>query len=471
MEQILAQDDARIREQKELSVRITQRADQLYDEDRGCCDWDTVANEFDKPLLECLELYDTSLSTTVRQSRPNIADWPDGTIEMLKTFIKKHADLIAGDNLRLFGIYVNVRDEDCITLHHLVNSPRMTPELYELIKKCREDGMEWKDIYIKYPFGRNYKILNRSYRQFNHEAPRKSAKYVRTIWTESETTRTQEILNEHWKPWDMKSAINVAIVEFADKPKSVILSKLNRMQSETYLRPNKHMVEKIRGLVNTHGEDWERIGAEMEFTANQIRILRKNGEKWLNRTPEWTDSELEVLRRCIKDGLLPEDASKLIGTKSTARCASKIKALENADSVNSEAKRQYEQQSNIDWAQISQSVGLSELRCLEICQYDEGKARWAYDPDTFSWDTANKMIAFIKANYPPPAPVNYRAVSNYMWVDANDCTRIAMMLRGDMEWTDEIIEKVDKLRKQGMKYADIARQISPNISEERASLG
>ncbi|KAJ2081350.1 hypothetical protein H4R24_002408 [Coemansia sp. RSA 988] len=286
MEQILAQDDARIREQKELSVRITQRADQLYDEDRGCCDWDTVANEFDKSLTECLGLYDTSLSTTVRQSRPSITDWPVETIEMLKTFIKKHADLIGGDNLRLFGIYINVRDEDCIPLYSMLSHLKMTPELYELIKKCREDGMEWKDIYIKYPFG---------------------------------------------------------------------------------------------------------------------------------------------------------------------------------DSVNSEAKRQYEQQSNIDWAQISQSVGLSELRCLEICQYDEGKARWAYDPDTFSWDTANKMIAFIKANYPPPAPVNYRAVSNYMWVDANDCARMAMMLRGDMKWTDEIKEKIVKLRKQRMEYENIARQISPII--------
>ncbi|KAJ2081142.1 hypothetical protein H4R24_002564 [Coemansia sp. RSA 988] len=532
MEQILAQDDARIREQKELSVRITQRADQLYDENRGCCDWDTVANEFDKPLLECLELYDTALSTTVRQSRPNIADWPVETIGMLKTFPTKHADLIAGNNLRLFGIYVNVRDEDCITFHHMVNYPRMTSELYELVKKCREDGMKWEGIHIKYPFMRNLEALSSSYRRFGHESPRKSAKCVRTIWTKSETTRIQEILKEYWKPGDMKSAIQVAIAEFVDRPKNAVISKLRETQNTTYLSPNKNMVEKIRGLVDRHGEDWERIGAEMGFTAKQIRILRRNGEEWLNRTPTWTDGETEVLRRCIKDGVRPADASKLIGTKSLYSCMSKMKTLNNrgrsdtkrirwntandnrlnalvsasypeatdwahiskklgreigackkryyilaskaeyrrpskhADSIYAEAKRQYEQQSDIDWAQIGQSIGLSELQCLEICRYDEGKAKWAYNLDTFSWDTANKMTAFIRANYPPPAPVNYRAVSNYMWVDANDCARMAMMLRGDMEWTDEIKEKIVKLRKQGVRFEDIARQISPNISVE-----
>ncbi|KAJ2779810.1 hypothetical protein H4R18_003805 [Coemansia javaensis] len=38
---------------------------------------------------------------------------------------------------------------------------------------------------------------------------------------------------------------------------------------------------------------------------------------------------------------------------------------------------------------------------------------------------ADRMEAFIAEHYPPPAAPNSNAVSNYVWVDINDCIRMA----------------------------------------------
>ncbi|KAJ2799046.1 hypothetical protein H4R20_004587, partial [Coemansia guatemalensis] len=290
MEQILAQDDARIRAQKELSLRISQRADQLYNEERGRCDWETLAIEFDKPLIECLALYDATLSTIVRKSRPNIEDWQVGAIGVLKEFVTKHIDIITSDNLRLASIYMNVRYEDCIPIYSLLSHLKMTTQLHKAIK------------------------------QPNPNTPL-------------------------WSP--------------ADENRLIVLASAN----------------------DSTKIDWAYVSKELGRGVYACKLRHA------------------ILTR--KKGI----------------CLSKY-----VDAVDSEVKRQYEQRSVIDWAQVSQAVGLSELQCLEICQFNEGKVRWVYGPDTFSWDTANKMTAFIEANYPTPIPVNYRAVSNYMWVDADDCS-------------------------------------------------
>ncbi|KAJ2658752.1 hypothetical protein IW148_004548 [Coemansia sp. RSA 1199] len=109
--------------------------------------------------------------------------------------------------------------------------------------------------------------------------------------------------------------------------------------------------------------------------------------------------------------------------------------------------------------------GLTKRQCLEANQFNVGKARWIYHPDTFSWDMADRMTTFIKDNYPKPLAVNYTAVSNYMWVDINDCVKMASLLRGEMVWTDEVIARVVKLRVQSMAYKYIARQLSPTLGK------
>ncbi|KAJ2737109.1 hypothetical protein H4R23_001898, partial [Coemansia sp. Cherry 401B] len=135
------------------------------------------------------------------------------------------------------------------------------------------------------------------------------------------------------------------------------------------------------------------------------------------------------------------------------------RVAEYADAVSHAVKKQYTQHQSVDWARVSESVGLSERECLEVNQFGDGKARWIYDPETFSWDMANRMTAFIETNYSPPLPVNYTAVSNYMWIEPDDCVKMAGLLRGEMTWTKDVLAKVVELRGQGMMYKDIARQL------------
>ncbi|KAJ2780446.1 hypothetical protein H4R18_003465, partial [Coemansia javaensis] len=139
---------------------------------------------------------------------------------------------------------------------------------------------------------------------------------------------------------------------------------------------------------------------------------------------------------------------------------------EHAGAVNQEVQRQYESGLDIDWAAVSQVVDLSEIKCLELCRFSEGKARWTYDPDTFSQEMADRMEAFIAEHYPPPTAPNFNAVSNHMWIDINDCIRMARMLRGEFEWADEAKARAVRMREQGMTHKEIARQLT--IVEENS---
>ncbi|KAJ2779383.1 hypothetical protein H4R18_004051, partial [Coemansia javaensis] len=140
--------------------------------------------------------------------------------------------------------------------------------------------------------------------------------------------------------------------------------------------------------------------------------------------------------------------------------------MHHADAVNQEVQRQYESGLGVDWAAVSRAVGLSEIKCLELCRFSEGKVRWTYDPDTFSQETADRMEAFIAEHYPPPAAPNFNAVSNYMWIDINDCIRMTQLLRGEFEWTDEAKARMIRMRERGMSYKEIARQLSPNLTAD-----
>ncbi|KAJ2779241.1 hypothetical protein H4R18_004116, partial [Coemansia javaensis] len=139
---------------------------------------------------------------------------------------------------------------------------------------------------------------------------------------------------------------------------------------------------------------------------------------------------------------------------------------EHVDAVNQEVQRQRESGLDIDWVAVSWAVGLSELDCLELCRFSEGKARWTYDPDTFSKRMADRMGVFIAEHYPPPAAPNFNAVSNYMWIDINDCIRMVGMLCEEFEWTDEVKARVARLREEGMSYKEIARQLSPKLTAD-----
>ncbi|KAJ1718156.1 hypothetical protein LPJ61_006799, partial [Coemansia biformis] len=139
------------------------------------------------------------------------------------------------------------------------------------------------------------------------------------------------------------------------------------------------------------------------------------------------------------------------------------------DATNQEVQRRLSQGHQIDWARVSQAVGLGVLKCLEICQVDNGKARWTYDPNTFSWEMADRMKAFIADNYPVPAMPNFHAVSNYLWINRDDCIHMSDMLQGNIVWTDEIKAQLIDMHRKGMQYKDIGKQLSPNLSAQKVA--
>ncbi|KAJ2374673.1 hypothetical protein IW150_002973 [Coemansia sp. RSA 2607] len=143
---------------------------------------------------------------------------------------------------------------------------------------------------------------------------------------------------------------------------------------------------------------------------------------------------------------------------STVSNESKVKMVTRA------CKEEYISAGCIDWAKVSKLTGLNQLECMEVCDMEDYKSQWIYNPKMFSWDDANRMTDFIAANYPGTLPVNYRAVSNYMWVKIGDCIDMHNMLHGKFRWTDEIIERVVQMRSQGHKFRYIGNQLSPLLS-------
>ncbi|KAJ2744719.1 hypothetical protein GGI20_002734 [Coemansia sp. BCRC 34301] len=136
-----------------------------------------------------------------------------------------------------------------------------------------------------------------------------------------------------------------------------------------------------------------------------------------------------------------------------------------------EARKQLESGSSaVDWSQVSQATGLGFRECLEQSQYDVDKACWHYSPDSFLQSTVDRMTSFIEEHYPAPTPVNYRAVSNYLWIDIDNCIRIHDVLQGKFKWTKAAIERAVDLSTQGQTYREIARRLSPTLSGESVHL-
>ncbi|KAJ2753966.1 hypothetical protein GGI19_002761 [Coemansia pectinata] len=194
----------------------------------------------------------------------------------------------------------------------------------------------------------------------------------------------------------------------------------------------------------------------------------------------WAAADDETLLKMVDGSAMNtaakwEQAGKALG-RSAIACKCRFAVLNHsrkhiqatADSqslVASEVQRQCESNSAVDWSQVSQAVGLGLRECLELCQYDLGKARWHYDSDSFSQDMADRMTGFIEAHYPAPTPVNYRAVSNFMWVTMEDCIRIHGILQGKFKWTEADYERAAALRAQGLTYNEVARYFSPTLTQ------
>ncbi|KAJ1851798.1 hypothetical protein LPJ76_005878, partial [Coemansia sp. RSA 638] len=51
----------------------------------------------DMPLIECLRLFDVTLSTISMRSLPNITNWSADDLSTLKSFVFEHFGAVAAD--------------------------------------------------------------------------------------------------------------------------------------------------------------------------------------------------------------------------------------------------------------------------------------------------------------------------------------------------------------------------------------
>ncbi|KAJ2018184.1 hypothetical protein GGI14_002472 [Coemansia sp. S680] len=222
---------------------------------------------------------------------------------------------------------------------------------------------------------------------------------------------------------------------------------------------------KLLGIVSPHGYYYK----PTQLTSIGDTHLKSN----------WTSTEDETLLKMIDVSMTSTAAkwelvSKALG-RSVIACKQRVSVINRGHKceqvdydresiVTSEVQRQLESNSTVNWSKVSQATELGLRECLELSQYDVGKARWQYDPDLFSQDMADCMTDFIKEHYPVPAPVIYRAVSNFMWVAMDDCICIHDMLQGKFKWTEANYERATALRAKGLTWKEVARHLSPTLS-------
>ncbi|KAJ2305207.1 PHO85 cyclin-1 [Coemansia sp. RSA 2706] len=460
MEQIVALDDDRLQKRREQSARVTQLADQAFDSQHGRCDWDSVVKDLDMPLMECLDLFDVSLSSVPVRSLPKFMDWLPDDFPLLKGFVQQFPGTLTADEWRLVSAFMNIKLAGCVMAYSMCIHPRMTTELFELIASYREKGMPWKDIYQQLPVFASVQALPSVYSRFKAKVSRglKPAT-IRVRWTDAETARVREIIRQHHSHGGMRSCIRVAESEFPGRSQQSIESKLSDTLYGHWSITVADM-ERVKALVDEYDSTEETTANRLFWNSDDKARLLHLVTLYDPRAVDWATISRELRRNVSACKLKYRQLRKQHEPK---------RVTEHDDAVSHAVKKQYTQNQSVDWARVSESVGLSERECLEANQFGDGKAWWIYDPNTFSWDMANRMTAFIQTNYPRPLPVNYTAVSNYMWIERDDCIKMAGLLRGEMTWTKDAVAKVVELRNQGMMYKDIARQLSPNLTAEKVS--
>ncbi|KAJ1864657.1 hypothetical protein LPJ78_003227 [Coemansia sp. RSA 989] len=449
LEEIFAYDEAERLKRQELSAKVAHAAQQRYSNCR--CDWEAVAQELDMPLLECLDLYDASQSSISPRSFPKLVDWPDEELQLLQQFVNKNFNSMTTKEWRLVEIYMNVKQVDCSGAYTLISSKPMSPEVADLISKYREAGLKWKDIHSRFTIYSTHDSLRASYKLFTrkpHSMPETGKKYIK--WTEAQTDRVRELIQKHYMPGSVKPVADIVKAEFPEKTENQVIGKIRQIVYRAYIPYSER--DDVKRLVDKYGEDWDRIAQELQITTKHVQ--HTNGGVYKHEVGQKLNRTVSACKNAYF---------------STARSNRLQSSADHTEVVSREVCEQYHKHKCVDWAQISAAVGLSQRVCLEANEFNEGKSHWEYDPDAFSQEMADRMTQFIKSNYPYPIPVNYQAVSNYMWIDKNDCYKMAKLLDGEIDWTRELKERVVALRKQGMTYKDIAKRIAPTCDHKRLS--
>ncbi|KAJ2831827.1 hypothetical protein GGI24_001451 [Coemansia furcata] len=469
------------------SALVTRAAERHFDRVLGQFNWEAVASELDIPLIECLDLFDASNSTIQPRSLiETYGGWAKTDMKSLKQFIAANYADSSTISWTIAGAYMNVDPLECQRVGLGTFSEQLNEAGYRRICELRDSGLSWKDVhqhFLQYP---NVTSLHRRYYWFKVKLEGKTPIKLSARWTDVERERMKDLINRHVKSATRSELVDIIKRELPARPLSDIRPLFDR-----YVRNLKtgymslDQMPRMRGLVDEYGDNWDRIGEALDVLPSRARHnwIKHGGD--VGDHSGWSADETHRLQHLTDSGIKPHEAFRLLGSKSrkwsttddeallkmvdgstldtAGRWEQASKALGRSISackarscrlnriskrkqvtdkpeslVTGEVKRQRKSSGAVDWSLVSQATGLGIRECLEQSQYDAGKANWRYDLDSFSQSMAGRMVGFIKENYPVPVPVNYRAVSNFMWISMDDCIRMHDMLQGKFKWTDLI---------------------------------
>ncbi|KAJ1643861.1 hypothetical protein LPJ64_004413 [Coemansia asiatica] len=287
-------------------------------------------------------------------------------------------------------------------------------------------------------------------------------------------------------------------------------------EHQTYINIDQFF--ELQRLIRIHGEDWNKLGQLMSMRGSDLSACWNGYTVDSKVTREWTSGEMEILGLCRELGIPCRLSSKIIGTKLPLQCRRKILKRDRVDvhtiyehlypgksppsepvvwstghvdvlhktrvpaSCNQSnmvskcveqmvvAKKESDDNSSVlevDWSNVSRQLGISVKQCLELNRFSSNKASWIYSAEAFEWGRAERMRQFIVSNYPAPTPIDFVAVSNYLWTDMTDCISMYGLLCGRFEWTQEVLAKISQLVDMGWTDENIARYLSPVMTGTR----
>ncbi|KAJ2395024.1 hypothetical protein GGI05_001777 [Coemansia sp. RSA 2603] len=297
-------------------------------------------------------------------------------------------------------------------------------------------------------------------------------------------------------------------------PRKTALSRpAEEREHQTYINIDQFF--ELQRLIRVHGEDWNKLGQLMNMRGSDLSSCWNGYTVDSVVTREWTRGEMEILGLCRELGIPCRLSSKIIGSKLPLQCRRKILKKDRVDMhamyehlyagqlhnqqqqpaeplawttghvnvlhktrspastpendrvTKAVEKMQPQTTGIVDWAAVSQATSVPLSQCLEGNRFDEGKHAWMYTADDFDWAKAERMRAFILASYPAPTPIDFAAVSNFLWTDKTDCIAMYGLLCGRYEWTPTALRTVSELVALGWTDEQIARHLSPTMTGAR----
>ncbi|KAI8322580.1 hypothetical protein GQ54DRAFT_297293 [Martensiomyces pterosporus] len=376
---------------------------------------------------------------------------------------------------------------------------QMTREIFLRIWRYRDAGVRWDDMLGKFPeLNTDLLALRTKFSTYKYclrlkgelsstvagpstVAGKPASKEKLTIEniTSTRFRHLQELVREHGEDWDLIS--DKMMILASDLRRCWKGYTVDTEITSGWTEDEDRLLLQCADLGMGGAEAARHIGTKLPHQCvERMRLVKKKyavPEKAIDLRKGWNeqdDAELLRLTEVHTDGTFIrwEKVAEVLGYNPLYCRARKIQ-LDRAreasqpdkhrDKISREVQRQHEAHGKVDWGKVSKATGFSVVGCLENSTYGEGKARWVYDPDTYSEETADSMLDFIDSNYRDPLPTNYTAVSNYMWINIDDCIKMHKLVDGKFEWTEEAIQRVRQRREQGATYTQIARELSPKM--------